>query len=121
MTTRQSEPPQIFHVPKQGESVALFSPGQLIRHKRFGYRGVVVDVDASFQLTNEWYDQVARSRPPKDQPWYHVLVDESDTTTYVAERHLRGETSREPIRHPLLIQYFSRFCDGRYEVDSQAN
>lgn len=130
MSTRHTEPPQVVEdSPGRGErderiervAVALFSPGQLISHKRFGYRGVVVDVDATFQLTDEWYDQVARSRPPKDQPWYHVLVDESETTTYVAERHLEGESSGKPIRHPLLTHYFARFRDGRYEADTQIN
>ena len=53
---------------------ADFSVGELILHKRFEYRGVVVDVDPTFQLSEEWYDQVARSRPPKDAPWYHVLA-----------------------------------------------
>ena len=34
---------------------ARFRPGQLVHHKLFGYRGVVVDVDATFQGTDEWY------------------------------------------------------------------
>jgi heat shock protein HspQ len=103
------------------DASAKFSPGQLIRHKRFGYRGVVVDVDATFQLGDDWYEEVARSRPPKDQPWYHVLVDQSETTTYVAQRHLEIEDSPEPIRHPMLNQFFSSFRRGRYELDSQIN
>ncbi len=41
-----------------------FHPGQVIRHKLFDYRGVVVGVDQTFQLSEEWYDEVARSRPP---------------------------------------------------------
>ena len=69
---------------------AQFSIGQVIHHSRFGYRGVIVDVDATFQHSEEWYDSMARSRPPKDQPWYHVLVHDSDHMTYVAERNLEG-------------------------------
>ena len=53
---------------------ADFHIGQLVLHAKFGYRGVVFDVDPVFQLSDEWYEQVARSRPPKDRPWYHVLV-----------------------------------------------
>ena len=53
---------------------ARFAIGQVIHHRRFGYRGVIVDVDPSFQLTDEWYEEVALSRPPKDKPWYHILV-----------------------------------------------
>ena len=54
-----------------------FFVGQIVYHNRFDYRGVVVDVDASFQGSEAWYDQVARSRPPKDKPWYRVLVDDA--------------------------------------------
>jgi len=95
--------------------VAQFMIGQLVDHRLFGYRGVIVDVDATFQQSDEWYDSVARSRPPKDQPWYHVLVHDSDQTTYVAERNLEPSTTDEPIRHPLLSEFFDRFRNGRYE------
>lgn len=93
---------------------AKFSVGQVIHHVRFGYRGVVFDVDATFQGSDEWYDQVARSRPPKDQPWYHVLPHEADHTTYVAERNLEADTERMPIEHSLLETFFDTFEDGRY-------
>ncbi len=93
---------------------ANFAPGQLIQHLRFGYRGVIMDVDPTFQLSDEWYEEVARSRPPRDKPWYHVLVHDSDAITYVAERHLAPDPSQEPIRHPALSQIFDAFRDGRY-------
>ena len=91
-----------------------FSVGELIHHKLFDYRGVIVDVDWNFQGTEEWYETVAKSRPPKDKPWYHVLVHGSDHSTYVAERHLETDDSGEPIAHPMLKHFFSRFEDGRY-------
>jgi heat shock protein HspQ len=103
------------------DAVAGFSPGQLVQHKLFEYRGVIADVDATFQLSDEWYDQVARSRPPKDQPWYHVLVHDGDHMTYVAQRHLEADSSVEPIKHPLIDRFFSAFRDGRYESDIQSN
>ncbi|MCU7879607.1 MAG: heat shock protein HspQ [Candidatus Thiodiazotropha sp. (ex Lucinoma aequizonata)] len=43
-----------------------FSVGDLVYHRLFDYRGVVVDVDPQFMLSEEWYENVARSRPPKD-------------------------------------------------------
>lgn len=91
-----------------------FHVGQVVDHQLFGYRGVVFDVDPTFQGTEEWYEQVARSRPPKDAPWYHVLVDQADHTTYVAERNLRAGECTDPIRHPLVDRLFDRFEDGRY-------
>ena len=96
------------------DSRARFGVGQLIRHQRFGYRGVIVDVDPEFGLTEEWYEEVARSRPPKDQPWYHVLPDGAAHATYVAERHLELDASGRPVRHPLLDRYFAAFEGGRY-------
>jgi heat shock protein HspQ len=85
---------------------AEFSVGQLIRHRMFDYRGVIFDVDANFQGSDDWYEKVAKSRPPKDRPWYHVLVDGAEHTTYVAERHLRADSSEDAFDHPLLEQLF---------------
>ena len=93
---------------------AKFFIGQIVHHKRFDYRGVIVDVDANFQGSEAWYAQVARSRPPKDQPWYHVLVDGSDHSTYVAERNLEADDQLQPISHPLLEKFFSEFKNGKY-------
>ena len=95
---------------------AVFSIGQIIHHKLFNYRGVIYDVDAVFQGTEQWYQQVAKSRPPKDQPWYHVLVDGQLAETYVAERNLEPDESNEPIDHPLLNQIFCEFEHGRYKL-----
>ncbi len=96
------------------DSEAKFGVGQLVRHRLFGYRGVVADADASFQLSDAWYEEMARSRPPRDRPWYHVLVHDASHTTYVAERNLAPDESREPVRHPQLSRYFTEFRDGRY-------
>ena len=98
-----------------------FSVGELIHHQLFDYRGVIVDVDPTFQSTEEWYETVARSRPPKDEPWYHVLVHGATHTTYVAEKNLERDESAEPITHPMLGQFFSRFENGRYVGGNRAN
>ena len=81
-------------------SRAQFFVGELVIHKLFHYRGVIIDIDASFQLTDEWYEIVAQSQPPRDIPWYHVLVHEAKHTTYVAERNLESDPSDEAIIHP---------------------
>ncbi|MEE2679307.1 MAG: heat shock protein HspQ [Myxococcota bacterium] len=93
---------------------ARFAVGELVAHRLFGYRGVVFDVDPSFQGTEDWYDTVARSRPPKDAPWYHVLVHGATHTTYVAEQNLDADTSGEAIEHPLLAHLFETLREGRY-------
>lgn len=93
---------------------ARFSVGDLVHHRLFGYRGVIVDVDLKFHASDEWYSAVARSRPPKDKPWYHVLVDGASHMTYVAERNLDKDSSGVRIRHPMLKHFFSGFRNNRY-------
>ena len=91
-----------------------FSVGELVHHRLFDYRGVIVDVDHNFQATEEWYEAVAKSRPPKNKPWYHVLVNGSDHSTYVAEQNLEADEVVEPINHPMVEHFFSGFDHGRY-------
>lgn len=96
------------------EFVPKFSVGQLVQHKLFDYRGVIIDVDPTFQGTEAWYQTMARSRPPKDRPWYHVLPHRTAHQTYVAEQNLESDANGSPIEHPLLDQVFTEFRDGRY-------
>ncbi len=98
-----------------------FSVGELVHHRLFDYRGVIVDVDRDFQATEEWYETVAKSRPPKNRPWYHVLVHGSEHSTYVAEQNLEPDDSVEPINHPMLEHFFSKFDNGRYVRNEPVN
>lgn len=100
---------------------AIATVGQLVRHKLFDYRGVVVDVDPVFMQSDEWYDSVARSRPPKDEPWCRVLVHDSNQQTYVAQRNLELDDSDEPVNHPQLGEFFERFAGGRYVSSQRQN
>ena len=93
---------------------ARFTLGQLVHHRLFDYRGVIVDVDPVFLGSEEWYEQVARTRPPKDEPWYHVLVHNAEHQTYVAERNLELDLSKDPINHPEVPEYFDAFRGGTY-------
>ena len=68
------------------------------------------------------YSPAARSgigrspvRPqPKDQPWYHVLVNGAEHVTYVAERNLEKDDLQTPISHPGVDYFFERFENGFY-------
>lgn len=99
---------------RNGTKSVKFYIGQVVHHKLFDYRGVIVDVDPVFSNSDEWYDLVARTRPPKDKPWYHLLPDGSEHQTYVAERNLEVDTSGRPVSHPSLNLYFSQYKDGSY-------
>ena len=96
---------------------AKFAIGQIIHHKLFNYRGVIFGVDPEMMLGDEWYDQVAKSRPPKDEPWYHVMPDNATHTTYVAQQNLEPSDDESPISHPELDQVFTNYLDGRYLLD----
>jgi heat shock protein HspQ len=91
-----------------------FTIGQIVHHALFDYRGVIVDIDLAFSLSQQWYDQVARSKPPKDGPWYRVLVGGALQETYVAERNLEADDSGTPIEHPRLAEFFDAFENGHY-------
>ena len=91
-----------------------FQVGQLIHHRRFNYRGVVVGVDPEFRGTEAWYQLMATSHPPKDRPWYHVLVHNAGHRTYVAERNLEADATGEQIDHPELGEFFKAFSGNRY-------
>ena len=98
---------------------AKFSIGDLIQHLRFDYRGVIVDVDQDFNLSEDWYQQMAKSQPPKDKPWYHVLVHDAEQISYVAERNLIADDTGRPVRHPLVAAYFINMENGAYQKRRQ--
>lgn len=100
---------------------AKFTVGDVIRHRLFHYRGVIVDVDAEFSGSEQWYDRVARSRPPKDEPWYRVLVHGAEHQTYVAERNIDLDDSGGPVDHPLLEMFFESLEINSYRRRSRLN
>lgn len=102
-------------------SKSKFSVGQLITHKLFNYRGVIVDVDPVYLGSEDWYQNIALTRPPRDAPWYRVLVHNALHETYVAERNLEPDDSLQPIIHPQINDYFCDFVDGLYIRKQQDN
>lgn len=100
---------------------ARFAIGQIVQHRLFNYRGAIFDIDPQFAGTDDWYEQVARSRPPKDEPWYHVLVDGASHTTYVAERNLAMDTQPQPIQHPLAGEVLGEYYGGVYRATRKIN
>ncbi len=92
---------------------ALFQPGDLVRHRRYGYRGLVVERDPNCRARESWYES-NRTQPKRDQPWYHVLVHDSDAVTYAAQTSLLPDVSEEEIRHALVPHFFEGLQGGRY-------
>lgn len=103
---------------------AKYHIGQVLRHKKHPFRGVVFDVDAMFSNTEEWYHNIPEdSRPSKDQPFYHLLAenDQSYYVAYVSEQNLVPDETGEPVDHPDLGDLFGDFEDGIYPLQFQLN
>lgn len=103
---------------------AKYHLGQVVRHKKHPFRGVIFDVDAMFSNTDEWYEAIPEdSRPSKDQPFYHLLAenDQSYYVAYVSEQNLVEDYSGEPVNHPDLDDLFGDFEDGHYPLHFALN
>ena len=89
---------------------AKFSIGEVVKHRMHPFRGVIFDVDPTFDNTEEWWESIPeQSRPRKDQPFYHLLAENDEITyeAYVSEQNLLVDDSDEPIKHPLINEIFS--------------
>ena len=105
--------------PPAGMREARFAIGDVVRHRLFDFRGVIFDVDPEFANTDEWYEAIPESlRPSKDQPFYHLLAENSETAyvAYVSQQNLLPDESDEPVDHPAIADMFERIEGGRYRL-----
>lgn len=96
---------------------AKFSIGEVVHHRVHPFRGVIFGVDVTFNNTEDWWQAIPEHvRPAKDQPYYHVLAENADTTytAYVSEQNLVHDTTGKACRHPEIDEHFSGRQDGRY-------
>ena len=103
---------------------AKFTIGQVVRHRKYPFRGVIFDVDPTFSNTDEWWESIPEdSRPAKEQPFYHLLAenDSSYYVAYVSEQNLVTDTSGSPVDHPEVLAMFGELNDGQYRLDVQMN
>ncbi len=98
---------------------ARYAIGDVVRHRLFPFRGVVVDVDPEFANTEEWWLAIPeRIRPAKDQPFYHVLAENETSyyTAYVSEQNLLPDAHNGAVGHPQAAEIFDSFDGRRYSV-----
>jgi heat shock protein HspQ len=103
---------------------AKFSIGQVVRHRKFPFRGVVFDIDPVFANTEEWWEAIPEeTRPRKDQPYYHLLAENEHTyyVAYVSEQNLLLDETGEPVDHPEISSMFGLLNDGKYHVETPLN
>lgn len=97
------------------QRTAKFNLGDIVRHKKFSFRGVIFDVDPEFANTEEWWEAIPiEVRPDRDQPFYHLLAenDESEYVAYVSEQNLLHDDSDTPLRNPHIAAMFERSPEG---------
>ena len=98
---------------------ARFSIGDVVKHRRFNFRGVVFDIDPVFANSEEWYQAIPEeSRPDKRQPFYHLLAEngESSYVAYVSQQNLVADDSGEPVDHPAISDMFGTYDHGKYQL-----
>ena len=101
------------------ERSAKFRLGQVVRHRVYPFRGVIFDVDPEFANTEEWWEPIPEDvRPRKDQPFYHLLAENEQTTyvAYVSEQNLLEDETGEPVRHPEVERLFGELAEGIYRL-----
>jgi heat shock protein HspQ len=98
---------------------AMFTIGDVVKHRLFAFRGVIFDVDPVFNNTEEWWNAIPESvRPRRDQPFYHLLAENDDSSyvAYVSQQNLINDADGDPVMHPAVQQMFTGFEGGRYKL-----
>ena len=85
--------------------IAKFNVGDLVTHRRQGYRAVIVDIDPLFQASGQYNPQACKRSFSKNNPWYRLWVDGSSLITYVEEPLLAADPHQHTIDHPNLHDY----------------
>jgi heat shock protein HspQ len=105
--------------PKAGLRHAKFSVGAVVKHRVYPFRGVVFDIDPVFNNTEDWWQAIPEEiRPRKDQPFYHLLAENAETTyvAYVSEQNLLADKTGQPVRHPQVKEMFALDGKGQYRA-----
>ena len=100
-----------------------FCIGDVVRHRLYPFRGVIVDVDPEFDNTEEWYASIPEDvRPAREQPFYYLLAENSETyySAYVSQQNLLSDTENGPVNHPDIEDVFDGFEEGRYQLRAES-
>ena len=115
-----------FYSPQAGRRIetprhveARFAIGDVVRHRMFDFRGVIFDIDPVFANSEEWYESIpAEQRPHRDQPFYHLLAENEDSSyvAYVSQQNLLQDRGGGPVDHPGVAQLFEDYAGGKYRL-----
>jgi heat shock protein HspQ len=85
-----------------GQAPGVPIPGRDLRHPQFAN-------------SEEWWNAIPEDiRPRRDQPFYHLLAENGDSTyvAYVSEQNLLPDESGQPVAHPQTAVLFDSFDEG---------
>lgn len=91
-----------------------FQRGQLVRHTRHPYRGVVLEVRLAGNPDDSWGNP-SGDIADEERAWYKVLVHGAQHSTLIPEHELAPDEGGEQVIHPRINDYFEGFADGRYK------
>ena len=93
-----------------------FSIGQVVKHKRYGYRGVLVGWDKVCSAPKEWQEamRIDQLQDKDGQAFYHTLVDTRDRPgepqrTYMAAENVQLHPEQGPVNRPEVESHFFAF------------
>jgi len=95
--------------------------GQVVKHRKWGYRGIIVGWDATAKAPPGWFQKMEPDdrniQDYENQPNFAILVDTRDRRspqkTYVPQENLVVVSNMRVI-HPSIDDYFESFDGTRY-------
>ncbi|XP_076466423.1 F-box only protein 21-like [Babylonia areolata] len=96
-----------------------FHVGQVIRHKRWKYRGVIIGWDPKAKAPEDWLrmNHPSNKKHWRDMPNYSILVDTRDRLapqiTYVPQENIEV-IDKTQVMHPSLDNYFEHYDGAQY-------
>ena len=117
------------HWKKRDDCSIHFKVGQVVRHKRYGYRGVITGWDRKCMAPLNWQrkNRIQTLTDAENQPFYNLLVDQRDdqirSQTYCAQENLMDATDerKECLENELIDDYFESysFRHARYRPNDE--
>jgi len=95
-----------------------FRVGQVVKHKKWGYRGVIIAWDETAKAPEEWLKAMHKENKEwRNQPNYSILVDTRDRQapqmTYVPQENIEVIKNTK-VLHPSVEDYFEKFDGSQY-------
>ena len=96
---------------------ARFGLGQIVRHRKAGFRGVVIDVDPSFAGRPGDTGSIS-----PDQPFYQVLAlgPDGGFMAYASEDSLEHDPAQSILTHEAERRYFTLDYSGHHAPRERA-